>query len=289
MDLGRPGAAVNPGSPAGLFDGFLDDAAVFPPGLKPLAQAVPDHAVHLASGYGGLVGPLVLAAPALADLGAVVEQPLDLAVTAPGGPAQLPDARARAADLPVRLAGFEVAMPAGLGVTEFFTGLEAAGDVPVFVEVPRDDRRAEVIATCAKTGHHAKFRTGGVTAELYPDEAELAAAVVAVVRAGVPFKATAGLHHALRNTDPETGLEQHGFLNLLLAAGAAARGAGQDELIALLAERDGARVAALVSEVDAEARAWFRSFGTCSIIEPVTELADLGLVPAAALNGGVTA
>ncbi|WP_191244750.1 hypothetical protein [Amycolatopsis deserti] len=283
MDLGRPGAEVN------VFRGFLDDAAVFPPGLKPLERAVPDHAVHLASGYGELVGPLVLAAPALAELGAVVSEPLDLAVTAPGGPAQLPDALGRAADLPVRLAGFEVAMPAESSVPEFFRALEVAGDVPVFVEVPRDARRAEVIATCAKTGHQAKFRTGGVKAELYPDEAELAAGVLAVVRAGVPFKATAGLHHALRNTDPATGFEQHGFLNLLLATAAARSGASEDELIALLAERDGARVAELVSEVDPGARESFRSFGTCSIDEPVAELVDLGLVPASALDGGVTA
>ncbi|MBB2937939.1 hypothetical protein FHX82_005015 [Amycolatopsis bartoniae] len=259
-----------------LFDGFLDDAAVFPPGLKPLAQAVPDHVKHHSSGYGALVGPLVLAAPALAELDATV--PLELAVTAPGGPAQLPDVLARAADLPVRLAGFEVAMPADAGVAEFFAALEVAGDVPVFVEVPRDSRRAEVIATCAKTGHQAKFRTGGVRAQLYPDEAELAAGIAAVVAAGVPFKATAGLHHAVRNTDPGTGFEQHGFLNLLAAAAAAREGAAADRLVPLLAERDGARLAALVSEVDTGARESFRSFGTCSIDEPVAELVELGLL-----------
>ena len=283
MDVGRTGAAVS------LFDGFLDDAAVFPPGRKPLDRAVPDHSAHRGSAYGGLVGPLVLAAPALAELDAFVSEPLDLAVTAPEGPAQLPEVLRRAADLPVRLVGLEVAMPANLGVAEVFAELEAAGDVPVFVEVPRDSRRAEVIGTCARAGHQAKFRTGGVTADRYPDEAELASAVLAVVRAGVPFKATAGLHHAIRNTDPGTGFEQHGFLNLLLATAAAARGGSADELVGLLAERDGARVAAAVSEVDASVREWFRSFGTCSIIDPVTELVNLRLVPAAALEGGLTA
>ncbi|GAA1954778.1 hypothetical protein [Amycolatopsis minnesotensis] len=269
-----------------LFAGFFDDAAVFPPGSKPLPDAVPDHAGHRSAGYHELVGPLILAAPALADLGSLVREPLEIAVTAPGGPAQLPDALARAADLPVRLSGLEVAVPAELSVPEFFGALDGAGDVPVFVEVPRDARRAEVIATCAKTGHHAKFRTGGVKAELYPDEAELAAAIAAVVAAGVPFKATAGLHHALRNTDPVTGFEQHGFLNVLVATAAARDGASGAELVPLLAERDGAVVARRVSEVDAGARESFRSFGTCSIIEPVTEVVGLGLVPASVLGEG---
>ncbi|QWF84907.1 hypothetical protein [Amycolatopsis sp. CA-230715] len=269
-----------------IFAGFFDDAAVFPPGSKPLPQAVPDHLGHRSAGYGDLVGPLVLAAPALADLGQLVREPVAISVTAPGGPAQVADALARAADLPVHVTGLEVAVPADSSVPEFFAALERVDDVPVFVEVPRDARRAEVIATCAKTGHHAKFRTGGVKAELYPDEAELAAAIVAVVVAGVPFKATAGLHHALRNTDPETGFEQHGFLNLLTATAAARDGASEADLAGLLADRDGAVVARRVSEMDAGARESFRSFGTCSIIEPVTEVVGLGLVPASVLGEG---
>jgi hypothetical protein len=261
-----------------LFKGILDDAAVFPPGLMPLADAVPAHARHLASPYADIVGPLVLAAPALAGLGGAE---VDLAVTAPGGPAQLPEVLARAGK---RLRALEVAVPSGMSPAGFFAALEPPG-VPVFVEVPRDERRAEVIATCAKTGHQAKFRTGGVTAELYPDEAELAAAVRAVVDAGVPFKATAGLHHAIRNTDPVTGFEQHGYLNLLVATDAAVHGADVPELVDLLALRDPAAIAALVSTVDPDTRSVFRSFGTCSIIEPLTELVALGLIPASATEG----
>ena len=51
--------------------------------------------------------------------------------------------------------------------------------------------------------------------------------------AGVPFKATAGLHHAIRADGA------HGFLNLLAAAVFAhTEGLGEDELVALLAEED---------------------------------------------------
>ncbi|PXY22900.1 hypothetical protein [Prauserella muralis] len=272
---------------------LCDDAAVFPPGLLPLADAVPAHRAHRAAAYAGAVGPLVLAAPALRELGGLLDsgEPLELAVTAPSGPEQAAAALSAARGLPVAVRAVEVAVPPELGVPEFFAALDGVEvQAPVFVEVPRDARRPAVLAACAERGHPAKFRTGGVTAELYPDEAELAAAVAAAVRAGVPFKATAGLHHAIRNTDPETGFEQHGFLNLLLATDAALGGADEAELAAVLAERDAGSVSARVRELGASrtaaARAAFVSFGTCSITEPLGELADLGLVPASLLRRG---
>jgi len=268
VDLGRTGTEVIPA----LYKGLLDDAAVFPPGLMPLADAVPAHARHLSAPYADIVGPLVLAAPALADLG---DADVELSVTLPAGPDQLADVLKQAGK---RLQALEIAVPQGMSADEFFGALPSL-DVPVFVEVPRDERRPAIIARCAETGHQAKFRTGGVKAELYPDETELAAAVRAAIDAGVPFKATAGLHHAIRNTDPSTGFEQHGYLNLLLATAAAIDGADETRLAAVLAERDGKAVATQVSTVDPKVRERFRSFGTCSIIEPLTELVALGLLP----------
>ncbi|TDD38242.1 hypothetical protein [Saccharopolyspora elongata] len=273
---------------------LCDDAAVFPPGLAPLPDAVAAHTRHTDAPYAELVGPLVLAAPALAELAGLLESGdrLDLSVTAPEGPGQLRAVFDAAGSLPVRLRALEVAVPAGQAPTEFFTELDracaAAEDVAIFVEVPRDQRRPEIIAACAGTRYQAKFRTGGVKAELYPDEAELAAAIRAVVDARVPFKATAGLHHAIRNTDPATGFEQHGYLNLLLATDAAVDFADESEIAEILAERDARKVAERVANLDdargAAARERFLSFGTCSIIEPLTELVDLGLVPAAVLS-----
>ncbi|MFI0482636.1 hypothetical protein [Actinomadura sp. 9N215] len=268
--------------------GLCDDAAVFPPGLAPLDAAVPAHRAHRASAYAELVGPLVLPATALDDLdpllrdtGGAARPPLDLSITAPGGPCEAAKALAAAADLPVDLRGLEVPVPAGMEPDEFFRLLGAV-DVPVYVEVPRDERRPSIIAAVAALGHRAKFRTGGVKPHLYPSPDELAAAIKAVVDAGVPFKATAGLHHPVRNTDPETGFHQHGFLNLLLAADAAAEGRPVEELAAVLADRDApsiaSRVAGLGAERTAAARARFLSFGTCSITDPLTELADLGLL-----------
>ncbi len=275
---------VNGGPIPALFAGLCDDAAVFPPGLAPLPDAVVAHDRYGSTWYAGLVGPLIVAATALDDLAEVLagrEVPLPIAVTLPGGPAQLDGVLEAVDALPVRLEALEIAVPDGGGPDEVLAALSGA-TAPVFVEIPRDDRRVPLLNALAGTGHRAKFRTGGVRADLYPDEAELAAAVRTAVEAGVPFKATAGLHHALRNTDPSTGFEQHGFLNLLLATDAVLRSDGDPE--ALLAERDGAVVAGRLRALDADrvaaARAGFTSFGTCSITDPLTELTGLGLLEA---------
>lgn len=263
---------------------LLDDAAVFPPGNAPLDQAVDAHVRHLGSLHAGLVGPLVLAAKDLGELEVVLgDRPghfveLTLTVPLPG----LVPAVAVARELrSVRLVGLEVALPDGTTAAEALSALDAAdldADLTTYVEVPRDGRRADLLASLAGTAYRAKFRTGGVRADLYPDETELAAAIGSAVSLGVPFKATAGLHHAVRNTDPATGFEQHGFLNVLVATGRAQDGADDAEVAELLAERDGRRLAEQVLVLDPSVREAFCSFGTCSIDEPVTELVDLALL-----------
>lgn len=281
---------VAAGLPADLLAGLCDDAAVFPPGNAPLALAVRAYGARRRVRYAGLVGPLVLPAAALPRLAPLLPAGgpvLPLSVTFPDGPSGVPAALANAALLPVEVRSVEVPVPGGTAPDAFMDDLEAAlEDAPaldVYVEVPRDAGRLAVIE--AITGRHrAKFRTGGVHADRYPGEAELAASLAAAVAAGLPFKATAGLHHAVRGTDPVTGFEQHGFLNLLLATDALLRGGSEQDARALLSERDGSTVARLVRGLDAarvrRARAAFTSFGTCSITEPLDELVELGLATA---------
>lgn len=276
-----------------LLKGLCDDAALFPPGNAPLEVAVPAHLVHERSEHAALVGPFVFPAPRLGELPAIVAEQdgvLELSLTVPGGTDAVPAAleQLRAID-GVKLVAMEIAVPEGQTPDALFAALDeiasAAPGVDIFVEIPRDDRRPGILSRMAGTPYAAKFRTGGVFAAAYPDEAELAAAISTVVGAGVRFKATAGLHHAVRNTDPETGFEQHGFLNLMLAAHRAAGGASVDEIASTLADRDGKRLAGELDGLSPEAvdalRASFLSFGTCSISDPLTELVGLGLVPSA--------
>lgn len=273
-----------------LLRGLCDDAALFPPGNAPLPAALAAHARYRDSAFAALVGPLIFPIPRLAELAAQEPAPVEVILTAPEGPGTVAAALDRCAGIAgTTVTGVEIAAPAGRSAKEFFAALPAqwAGGpgLAVSVEVPRDARRPEFFERLADTPYAAKFRTGGVVAAAYPDEPELAAAIRSAVGAGIPFKATAGLHHAVRNTDPATGFEQHGFLNLLLATHRAIAGANTTELSAVLADRDGSglarQLAGLAEPEVAAVRAAFRSFGTCSIADPLTELVDLHLLPAA--------
>ena len=268
------------GVPA-LYRGLCDDAAIFPPGDMPLPEALGVHSYYRTSDFAGLVGRFVCSAERLEELRAtpwVVDPALELSLTVPGGPGALQGALAGLSGLPnVQLHAIEIALPSNAAPGAFFADLAACAldpAVDVYIEVPRDDRRTPVFDGIAAAGLRAKFRTGGVQAALYPSEQELGDAIRLACERDIVFKATAGVHHAVRNTDPATGFEQHGFLNVMLAAVAPTA-----DVEALLALRDSLQIAHRVRELDPSVRSRFDSFGTCSIVEPLTDLIDLGLLP----------
>ncbi|GAA2247478.1 MULTISPECIES: hypothetical protein [Kitasatospora] len=259
-----------------LFRGLFDDAAVFPPGDMPLPEAVPAHRAHRAAWYAEAVGPFLCGAGRLAELTALDLSGVPVVLVLPSGVAQLgPALAARPSE--VDLVSVEVA--ATTPVREVVAALD--GQLPegvtAAVEIPRDGGGlARSLDALAGTPYRAKFRTGGLSSEAFPTEAELAAFVTGCAERGLPYKCTAGLHNAVRHTDPATGFEHHGFLNVLLAAGEPER-AGE-----LLAERSGKALASAATDLTAvqiaRIRGSFTAFGTCSIVEPLADLAELGLL-----------
>jgi hypothetical protein len=269
-----------------LVTGLFDDAALFPPGDAPMAAAVPAHR-RLRARLGDLVGPFVVPAARLGELAEHLGdgEPLGVSLIAAAG--DLPAAAARVTACPgLTLAAVEVPV-----ATDAAAAREAVrvlddvlpADVPAAVEVPRTAARDGVLDVLAGTRYRAKLRTGGVRAALFPSPVELADTLHACVTRGIAVKCTAGLHSAVRHTDPGTGFEHHGFLNVLLAASALASGAPPAVAAQWLAETDPGTVASAVRAwpVDraARARAVFTSFGTCSVLEPADDLVTLGLLP----------
>ena len=126
-----------------------------------------------------------------------------------------------------------------------------------------------------------KLRTGGATADHFPSADTLTTAIDAALDRELPFKCTAGLHHAVRHRAADTGFEHHGFLNVLLATRAALDG---EDVVGALDEQDAAAVVARLREVGGDAlvrsRRWFTSFGCCGVTDPFDDLVVLGLVTA---------
>lgn len=295
VDLGRKRITHVTTIPA-LFETICDDAALFPPGNATMSDALHRHVRYRSSSVTDAVGPFVLPANRFSELSATMAlveypMPMELSVTFPQGPNGLGVILAEASSCrAINIVAVEIAVPSGSAVNEVFRELtlSAVAELDVFVEIPRDARQPEVIAAVAGSNFRAKFRTGGVVKDAYPDASELSQAICAAVSSGVPFKATAGLHHAVRNIDPVTGFEQHGFLNVILGVDAACSGAGLDKVAALLDCRDHNEIVGHVSSLGpkriARSRAQFVSFGTCSVIEPLGELVKLGLISPSAVS-----
>ncbi len=274
---------------ATLFASLFDDAAIFPPGDVPIEQAVRDHVGHRSSWYAEFVGPFVCSVERLHSLETVLldrgGDVLDVALTVPGGPSTLAQAgQAASAHAHVRVATVEVALHT-FPLVEVASLLRACGlSAMAYVEVPVTGVVDGLVADLVGAGLRLKLRTGGVAAGAFPDDRALAQAIRSAVRAGLAFKCTAGLHNAVRHRDPTTGFEHHGFLNVALAVQAALDGARVDAVRAALADTDAGDIAARIGDLtEAEAqrlRRSFTSFGTCSVLEPLTDLEALGLAGA---------
>jgi hypothetical protein len=258
-----------------LYRGLFDDAAVFPPGDLPLGRAVPAHLGHRSAWYADAVGPF-LCGPALAGELAQLGTGIPVGLVLPGGSSG--PAAALSATAALDVVGVEIAAADVAATVGELAGILPAG-VAAAVELPRDGAPEKSLDALAGTPYRAKYRTGGLTPAAFPSVAELAAFLAGCAERKVPYKCTAGLHNAVRHTDPATGAEHHGFLNVLLAAAA---GSDRKAVEEILAERSGivlsGAVIALTAGQITPLRSLFTSFGTCSITEPLADLADLGLL-----------
>jgi hypothetical protein len=280
-----------------LLRGLLDDASLFPPASLAMPQAVAAHGRHTSAWYRALCGPFVCADTRLADLRTVMTSgnvtSIEVSLVVTGGADGVRAALdAVAADPRIRLRAVEVPVAKGddpeRAVRAVMTALDnaplaaSAGYIELPLSVIADPATRPLLALVDSRGYRPKLRTGGVTADAFPDEATLATCLTAIIDRRTPFKCTAGLHHAVRHTAADTGFEHHGFLNVLLAVSAAARGSSSGEVADLLTQRDAATVTARISGLDddaiAESRYLLTSFGTCSTDEPVADLVALGLL-----------
>lgn len=288
----------------GLLESVVDYAGMFPPANLPLSEALRQYASARSGAHGWLLGRFLVPLARLADL----EDSLrSMPATDVGARWPLGAIAARAAVGQLdAIAAFnqrwtgvasvgavEIAPvpPSEIGaIARRLEGLEVFFEVPAGAAV---DTYLEPVAA-ARAG--AKIRTGGVTPDAFPDTDALASFVVACSGIRVPFKATAGLHHALRGRYPltpedDTSVAMHGFLNLSVAAALvhaaqASRREARAALDASSAESFGFSDDALHwadrtiggTELVETRRCLFRAFGSCSFAEPVADLEAGGIL-----------
>lgn len=277
--------------------GLIDDAAIFPPGNLPLDRAVAEHREHRASEYADMLGGFVISDVRLPELIDVLDERdddemLGLSLVVTGGAGAIEPAVRWATRAPLtHLRAVEIALRDEEDLAHNARRVLTAVDqldldgVEVYVEPPRlrGEPTAgwlaaldELASGSSSAEVRAKFRTGGTEQDAFPTCGELADAIDAALDRELAFKCTAGLHHAVRQVEAETGLTHHGFLNVLLATRACLEGGDASEVLA--EESAAVLVADLDPEELARTRRWFTGFGSCSVLEPHDDLVELGLL-----------
>ncbi len=293
-----------------LLEHSVDYAGLFPPAGLDMATAVRNYASYRASDDAWALGRFVVPAGRLDEFEtAAAGQLPSVPATAPWrlsallGPALSDDVK-RVGEFNCRHAA-EGAAAMTVDVVELkadsVEGIAAAtADLPrhfqPYVEIPIDNDPGDLVSAIGKSGARAKVRTGGVTADAFPRSSDLVRFLQRCVSHGVPFKATAGLHHPLRAEyrltyapDGPTGT-MYGFLNLFLAAAFLRGGLGEAEATRLLEERSmqafrfgpgeliwqGHRLD--LESVGRVRREIIMAFGSCSFTEPMADLRALGLL-----------
>jgi hypothetical protein len=289
-----------------LLAGLVDYAGLFPPAALPMDAAVAEYARGHRSPEAWMLGRFVVPAGRLAELslarGARRPEP---GVGEPWRISALlgPDVRgewALVTAFNASSAGRAVVDAVELKAASAAEAEAALAALPpglaAFVEVPLDGDLDAILAVLRSRGARAKARTGGVVPEAIPAPADVARFIAACARAGVPWKATAGLHHPVRAEHALTYVEDgpravtHGFLNVFAAGALARAGASASDLEALLREGDPSalrfgrdalawrHLRASTDEVREARRSFATSFGSCSFAEPVAGLRELGVL-----------
>jgi hypothetical protein len=294
---------------AGLA-GLVDYAGLFPPASLDLPSVVTRFAAYAGSNERWMLGRLIVPLQQLDALASLAREwpgpaspdwTLSVIVPAEMPPDEVGAVVGRFDDAHhehgIAIGALEVAASTASEAARVGTALPPR--LERYVEVAIGADLSHLLDAVARAGCAAKVRTGGVTADRIPSAASLARFVRETVVRGVPFKATAGLHHPLRSRyrltyEPDSAWgRMHGFFNLVVATAIVRKdpAADPETVCAVLEEGDRSAFSigpasiawkgeVLTAEDLTLARAHaLRSVGSCSFEEPVAELRDLGWLP----------
>ncbi|MBX3385438.1 MAG: hypothetical protein KF768_02595 [Phycisphaeraceae bacterium] len=318
-----------------LMGGLIDYAGLFPPAKLPMKSAVEKYDRCLRSDHAWMLGRFIVPVSRLGEFRDATtqllprvqgesepgyEQPWLVSALIDGDLERDFDAifefnhrHAQAINGLAMIDAVELRVPApdasggGTSPSNFIdTAIESMPEeLFAFFEVPSamlSDCRG-VVASLAGADAAAKIRTGGVTTDAFPPADAVASFLIACAAADVPFKATAGLHHAVRAHYPLTYEPNcpkwlmHGFVNIFTSAALVRTHRVASEAVVELLEDTNPHAFVfgrdlltwkhprlgsfgLTLEQLAHTRETFAlSYGSCSFDEPVSELCAMGVLP----------
>jgi hypothetical protein len=299
-----------------FLERIIDYAGLFPPASLPMRSCVDNYARYLGHPQSWALGRFVLPVARLDEfLGArqgTDDGPWHLSATVSSG-----NVSDHASDLVSDLAAADAFNRLSCGAV--IDSVEVRVSTPeeiervgkhrppgttVFFELA-PEKADELLPIVSRVGGCAKLRTGGVVPEAFPALEAIPEFLARCAELGLPFKATAGLHHPLRCTRPliyaadSPRAAMHGFLNLFTAAAIAwsARstgGAQRATLATCLADTERANwhfgedsltwsgerqpVRIELDTLRAMRSNFALNFGSCSFEEPIQEMRELGLL-----------
>ena len=283
-----------------LLEGIVDYAGLFAPAKLDMAATTENYARYLVGDHAWMLGRLIVPVSRFDEFVAVtgdVEGADRWQLSAVVGKDYVDDM--------ARIDDFNSGGSAIIDTVEVradnpetiadIAGRASAG-MSVYIEVPLTEGSGEFLRAISASRVRAKIRTGGVTPEAFPESHDVADFIRTCYGHGVAFKATAGLHHALRGEyaltyepDSPRGM-MHGFLNVFLAAAFCYNGLGGadaprmmnvSDIAELTFDSDGAAWSDYrlsVDEIATMRRRLAISFGSCSFTEPVEHLEQLNLI-----------
>ncbi|HEX6576302.1 MAG TPA: hypothetical protein VF042_15145 [Gemmatimonadaceae bacterium] len=284
--------------------GIVDYAGLFPPARLDMGSAVHAYAKYLKGSDSDLLGRFVIPVSRLDEFAADAEALL----TSSSDPWRLsaivsddlPHARTLIEHFNASHSGRAICDTVETVVNSHDDIRHAVSafpdDVSLFLEVGSQADPAYLVSEIATTSASAKIRTGGTVASAIPSPDQVLRFISSCIEQGVPFKATAGLHHAIRGEYPLTyepnspRAVMFGYLNVFLAAAFCAAGASESAVLGALEETNASAFrfddtgvwwgdhVIVFEQLTVVRQAVATSFGSCSFVEPVSEARDLNLI-----------
>lgn len=286
-----------------VFDDLIDYAGLFPPASRTMDEALVEYARHRGGGDRHKLARFVVSARSLPELRDAAMRTRIRPPHFDPWPLSVVMAVDHVDDL-ARIASLQSSnVGRGFRVEAVEARVNNVGEISViterfdtewevFLEMPHGADFDSMVRAARDAAAGAKIRTGGITPDAFPIPQQLAAFLKAVYEYGIPWKATAGLHHLRTGEYPLTyepnspRHKMYGYLNLIFAATAVHHGLDTATAAEILADdspkafRRGHDYIAwgdlLLSfkHIELARNNGFRSFGSCSFTEPIEEMVE---------------